>query len=182
LSYEIIIINDGSTDNSHNKIISWIQKSNFSSIHYIYSDSNEGKTGAIKKGIKIAKGNYSIIQDGDLEYTVTDIPRLLNYIIQHQLDSVIGYRIRKFQRFSLLDFTLKLGVLLLTFLFNILYHKKFKDLSGGYKIFKTTHLKSIDLKGRGYTFCYEVVIAFLKKNYTVGQHDHCVLKYQKFLK
>lgn len=68
-----------------------------------------------------------------------------------------------------MDITLKSGVIFLTFLFNFFYNQKFKDLSACYKIFKTKHLKSIQLDSKGYTFCYEVVIKFLNKNLSVGQ-------------
>lgn len=168
-TYELIIINDGSTDDSHNLISSWILKSGHLNVRYIDYEKNQGKTNAIKTGIEKTTGNYTIIQDGDLEYDILDIKRLLDYIKKNQLDSVIGHRTSKFQRLSPYDITLKSGVVILTILFNILYRSKFKDLSGGYKIFNTNSLKTIELEGKGFTFCYEVVIKFLKKKYTVGQ-------------
>jgi glycosyltransferase involved in cell wall biosynthesis len=170
-SYEIIIVNDGSTDNTHNAVTEWLNNNKIQNYYYIKSEFNQGKTEAIKIGAAQAKGTYCIIQDGDLEYDVNDIPRLVDYITKEKLDSVIGYRINKFQNISLLDTTLKMGVVLLTILFNSLYRTSFKDLSGGYKIFRTEAFKAIQFEGKGFTFCYEVVIKFLKHNFTIGQLD-----------
>jgi glycosyltransferase involved in cell wall biosynthesis len=170
-NYEVIVINDGSTDGTHLKITEWSTREEKNNFIYLKSELNQGKTGAIKRGILKAQGKYSIIQDGDLEYDVNDISRLVKSIDQDKLDAVIGYRRKKFQKINILDATLKSGVVLLTLLFNILYKTKFKDLSGGYKIFKTEALKAITLEERGFTFCYEVVIKLLKLKKSIGQID-----------
>lgn len=152
-------------------ITSWLETHHYQNFFYINSKLNQGKTGALKKGIEVAKGEYSITQDGDLEYDVNDIPRLLSYIKINNFDAVIGHRLTKFQKLDPLDITLKMGVVLLTNLFNILYKTSFKDLSGGYKIFKTQEIRSIEIQGKGFTFCYEVVIKLLKKGLAIGELD-----------
>ena len=66
---EIIVINDGSTDNSK-KIIEEFQNIK------LLNQENEGKGSAVQNGIRNSKGDYVLIQDGDLEYDPNDIVNL----------------------------------------------------------------------------------------------------------
>lgn len=150
-------------------ITEWIKKNDHINSHYIHSLANQGKTAAIKQGLEQAKGEYTIIQDGDLEYNFLDIPVLLKYIEEQKVDYVMGVRKSKFQTLNPHDIILKLGVIILAWLFNLLYKTDFKDLSGGYKIFKTEKLKTIHFTEEGFTFCYEVSIKFLQKKYSIAQ-------------
>lgn len=62
--HELIIVNDGSTDNSANIINEFINKHNHLKIEYIYQD-NEGQSSARNKGIEIASGEYIYFFDSD---------------------------------------------------------------------------------------------------------------------
>lgn len=167
----MIIVNDGSSDHTHKNLQSWIKSKHFSNVFYLNYAKNQGKSHAVQEGLKIANGKYSIIQDADLEYDIQDIRRLVDYIKKNNVEGVISYRRSKFKRINLYDIILKSGVVTLNIIFNFLYKSKFKDLSSGYKIFKTECFKSISLEGKGFTFDYEVIIKFLKKNYSLGQLD-----------
>ena len=78
LKKEIIVINDGSRDNSRRIILDYIEnKKEFRLIN----KSNEGKGSAIKLGIKEAKGDIIAIQDADLEYNPSDLEFLIEFLI-----------------------------------------------------------------------------------------------------
>ena len=64
---EIIIINDGSTDGTEQRIKEFIN-AHQDSIHYLSHEKNQGKGRAIQTAIGQVTGEYLIIQDGDLEY------------------------------------------------------------------------------------------------------------------
>ena len=85
-SYEIIIVDDGSTDDTEQ-----LAKS-LSPLVYVQLRRNFGQTAAMDCGIKKAKGKYIITLDGDGQNNPADIPRLLNYLEENNLDVVSGWR------------------------------------------------------------------------------------------
>ena len=96
---EIIIVNDGSTDNSYNII------KNINNIILINNTKNIGKGASIIKAIKIATGKFVIIQDADLEYDPNDIKKLLLKAKKENSDVVYGSRIlNKNNKYSTLSF------------------------------------------------------------------------------
>src|SRR5258708_35271 len=83
VSKEIIVVDDGSTDNSIPKVKSLLKKHHNSKINEIKlfaHTKNQGKGAAVKTGIKNATGDYVVIQDADLEYNPKFIPLLLKSI------------------------------------------------------------------------------------------------------
>ena len=64
--FEIIVVNDGSTDNTK------IELQNFKDKIILLNKENGGKGSAVKYGVKMSKGNFILIQDGDLEYKPED--------------------------------------------------------------------------------------------------------------
>ena len=71
---EIIVVDDGSSDGTVSEL------SKFKSINLILHPKNRGKGAALRTGFKAAKGKVVIIQDADMEYSPSDIPRLLQAV------------------------------------------------------------------------------------------------------
>jgi len=83
---EIIIINDGSTDGTTAAL------AQFESRHRVVHQENSGKGGAVRKAFHLAKGDFIIVQDADLEQNPDDFPKLLQPILNGQADVTFGSR------------------------------------------------------------------------------------------
>tara|TARA_B110000444_G_scaffold242695_1_gene260279 strand:- start:67 stop:765 length:699 start_codon:yes stop_codon:yes gene_type:complete len=167
LDFEIIIVNDGSTDGTL-KIIKENEKL-FN--HFINIEKNNGKGFAIKSGLKFATGDYIILQDADLEYDPSEYSKLLNPIISNKADVVYGSRFLGNDERRVLYFWHTLGNKFLTLLSNMLSNLNLTDMEVCYKVFKAEVIKNINLQENKFGFEPEVTAKIAKKNikiYEVG--------------
>ncbi|HEX9817505.1 MAG TPA: glycosyltransferase family 2 protein, partial [Patescibacteria group bacterium] len=90
---EVIVVNDGSRDSSEQKIISFMKsrQKNAKKIKY-FAKENGGKGSAVRLGLTKVTGDYTMIQDADLEYDPEDISELLKPIKRHRSQVVYGSR------------------------------------------------------------------------------------------
>ena len=167
LDFEIIIVNDGSTDGTL-KIIKENEKL-FN--HFINIEKNNGKGFAIKSGLKFATGDYIILQDADLEYDPSEYSKLLNPIISNKADVVYGSRFLGNDERRVLYFWHTIGNKFLTLLSNMLSNLNLTDMEVCYKVFKAEVIKNINLQENKFGFEPEVTAKIAKKNikiYEVG--------------
>lgn len=107
-SYEVIIVDDGSTDATKKTAESQISELSALQIRLISLPINRGKGFAVQHGIQNARGLYILVQDGDLEYSPSDIITLLKF--QRTLGesgATYGTRYRTGSQFKLIDLLLK---------------------------------------------------------------------------
>lgn len=157
LKKEIIVINDGSNDNT-SKILKSLKNKYINIL--LNLKKNKGKGYAIRQGLKKASGEIIIIQDADLEYDPKDIVSLLHEIESKKCQVVYGSRVLsnpgniKSQNFS---HNLRiLGNIFLTKLSNILNNQNLTDAHTCYKLFKSDLFKSIKLEESDFSFCPEI--------------------------
>ena len=89
-SYEIIFVNDGSTDNSW-EVIQRLSKEN-ENVRGIKFRRNYGKSPALYCGFKAAQGDVVITMDADLQDSPDEIPALYKMITEEGYDLVSGYK------------------------------------------------------------------------------------------
>src|SRR5688572_19559795 len=94
---EIIIVDDGSSDKTPQKIEE--KKKKIKDLIHIKHAVNRGKGTAVVSGIKKATGDYIIIQDADLEYHPQDIIKLIRPVMEGRAKVVYGTRLKRMPNF-----------------------------------------------------------------------------------
>ena len=162
-NYEIIIVDDFSNDGTREKLK---KLSIQDKIKIFYHSKNLGKGGAIKTAIAQISGDITIIQDADLEYDPFDYNKLLLPFFETDSDVVYGSRFLGGGKYVRIHFFWHyLANKILTFICNLFINLNLTDMETGYKVFKSSALKSIDLKENSFSFEPEVTIKFAKKKY-----------------
>jgi dolichol-phosphate mannosyltransferase len=146
---EIIIIDDGSTDGTREKLV---QLRPSSDVTVIFHQQNCGKGAAIRTGLNYARGEYVLIQDSDLEYDPQDYRVLLEPLQAGQANVVYGVRHDHPGR----GLRFFLGARLLTHLANLLYGCGIHDEATCYKVFRLSVLQQLKLECKRFEFCPEV--------------------------
>ena len=93
-SYEIIMIDDGSTDDSW-KVITEL-RSNNQNIRGIKFQRNYGKSAALNEGFKAAQGDVVITMDADMQDSPDEIPSLRRMIVEEGFDMVSGWKKKRY--------------------------------------------------------------------------------------
>lgn len=165
---EIIIIDDGSTDNSK----SIVQDLKLKGIKKIFHERNIGKGAAVRTGIESATGDLIIIQDADLEYNPEDYKKLLEPILQGRTKIVYGTRLANYplkfwgENKTVLP-THLIANRFLTGLVNFLFHSNLTDMETCYKLFSREVLNKVDLESNGFEIEPEITIKALKLGYNI---------------
>ena len=155
---EIIVVNDGSTDNSNDII----KKNNKLYNKLIDLKKNCGKGKAVIEGIKNCSQEYILIQDADLEYDPKDILEFLEETKKNNYDLIMGSRFIGNKR-TVLHFWHMVGNKFITFLFNFLNNTTFSDIYCCYCLFERKNLQVEKLKSNGWGQQAEI-LTYLVKN------------------
>lgn len=166
---EIIVIDDGSTDRT-SKLIEKLHKEG--KIILIKHDRNQGKGAAIRSGLNHATGDYTIIQDADLEYDPADIASLLTPIIEKKTEVVYGTRLRRLPNFKRDERTIRffihyIGNKMLSIITSVFYGQWITDMETGYKLIPTKVMKTLKLNSTGFEMEPEITAKLLKKRYRI---------------
>jgi glycosyltransferase involved in cell wall biosynthesis len=159
LVYEIILVDDGSSDGTREKL-SALKKEK--GIKVILHEKNQGKGAAIRTGINAVSGDVILIQDADLEYDPADYPALLKPIQDGKADVVYGSRFLGGAR-RVAMFWHMIANKMLTFTTNILYNTILSDMETGYKVFRKDILKGMNLRANRFDFEPEFTAKILKR-------------------
>ena len=149
--FEIIIVNDNSTDNSYG-VLKMLQKK-FKELRIVNRASNPGVGYAIRQGISSAKGSIIITMDGDLSHDPYEMPKLLAQLKNY--DMVCGSRYTKGGKANMAS-SRKLVSVLFNIVFRTLIGIKVRDFTSGYRAYNADILKKISLKSRKFGIFIEI--------------------------
>ncbi len=141
LSYEVILIDDGSTDESWN-VIEKISKGNrhFKGIKF---QRNYGKSAALNEGFKAAQGDVVITMDADMQDSPDEIPGLRKMIVEDGYDLVSGWKKVRYDN----TFTKNIPSKLFNSLARGVSGIKLHDFNCGLKAYRKKVVKSIEVYG-----------------------------------
>ncbi len=165
LAKEMVVVDDGSTDGTVEKLKKEIEHENAGLIKLVESSSNRGKGAAIRTGLSHVTGDIVLIQDADLEYDPQDYPRLLEPLLSGRAKVVFGSRFKGHIRG--MKFLNWLANKILALTANLLYRAKITDEATAYKAFDAQVIKSLDLKCQRFEFCPEVLAKVRKRGYEI---------------
>ncbi len=161
--YEIIIVDDCSNDGTNEILKNLPIKEK---VQIYFHDSNLGKGAAIHTALKHITGEITLIQDADLEYDPSDYDKLLIPFFETNADIVYGSRFLGGGKYVRIHFFWHyLANKILTFICNLCINLNLTDMETGYKAFKSSALKSVNLKEKSFSFEPEVTIKLAKKNF-----------------
>ncbi len=157
IEYELIVVNDGSTDNTE-KIIE-----NNKNIKVVNHEERKGYGASLKTGIKHSKFENILIIDADGSYPPEHIPDLLDYAANY--DMVVGARIGSKVKIPLIR---KPAKWFINKLANYLSEKKIPDLNSGMRLFKKEVFHHfIRILPNGFSFTTTITLALLINGYNI---------------
>jgi len=201
---EVIVVNDFSKDNTEEAVLSYKADHTDLDLQYFKHEVNKGKGAALHTGIRVATGDFIIIQDADLEYDPNEYNILLKPVTDGAADVVYGSRFMGGKPHRILFFWHTIGNRFLTLISNMFSNLNLSDMETCYKLFKSDIIKNISLHENRFGFepevtqkvarikgirIYEVGISYYGRTYEEGKKIswrdgfralYCVMKYGMF--
>ncbi len=179
LRKELIIVNDGSSDKTGDRL----KRIKDRRCVVINHKMNQGKGAAVRTALKAMTGNLAVIQDADMEYDPTDLDLLLAPILEGKADVVYGSRFIGAGPHRVLYFWHRVANSLITIICDMATNLNLTDVETGYKAFTKEVADNIKLKEDRFNFdpeftvkvarmgyrIYEVVISYAGRSYAEGK-------------
>ena len=152
--YEIIIVNDGSTDNSINKI----KELNIKNLKIVEHKKNMGYGAALLSGLRYAQGDLIITLDSDGQHNPKEIPKLIKPIINGNADIVIGSRYLGKSNYKIPIYTI-FGEFFIRIILLILFGQKIANNQSGFRAFHKKYMPLLNnMKYSGMAFTTEFLL------------------------
>jgi len=162
---ELVIVDDCSTDGTWD--ILQRLASGFPQIRLFRHARNSGKGAAVRTAIQQAAGDFSLIQDADLEYDPSEYSLLLRPLLDGHADAVFGSRYMAGEQTRVLPFWHSMINKGLTLVSNMFCNLNLSDMETCYKVFRTDLLKSIPIRSDRFGFEPEIVMKSAKRKFRI---------------
>ena len=160
---EVIFVDDGSRDRSLAMLKALARPGDT-----VLTKPNGGKGSAVRRGFEVARGNYVIVQDADLEYDPEEIPGLLIFAEEHGLQALFGSRRLKMQK-QFVHVLFFIGGSILTMICNVLYGSRLTDQPTCYKMVLRNILQTLPLRENDFRFDPELTAMLLRRGIEIAE-------------
>jgi glycosyltransferase involved in cell wall biosynthesis len=157
---EVLVIDDGSTDGTKEKLRKWDKK-----CIVIYQNKNSGKGSAIRNGLQKVSGDLILIQDADFEYSPSNYKVLLEPFDNPNVNVVYGSRFLGPHLSTM--FIYAQGNKFVTLITNLLFNTNITDMETGFKVFRKEVFNNVSLQSNRFEFEPEITTKVLKKGYQI---------------
>lgn len=157
--YEIIVINDGSLDNTK-EVIEGLQKK-YRSLRLVNHKTNLGYGWAIRTGIREAKFPHVFFMDSDNQFDINDLKGFLKY---NNADLVIGYRIKRDDPFTRILASRVYGLFVKS-----LFGLKVKDIDCAFKLMKKSSVEELGFVSNSFFVSTELLVRARKKGLQIKE-------------
>lgn len=144
--YDIILVNDGSSDSSWFKITEASKK--YSQLVGLNLVTNSGQSAAMSAGIEYANGDFIVTLDGDLQNDPSDVPMMLEVQKEKDWDVVSGERVKRKDAM----FTKKIPSRIANYMIRVISGVKLRDYGCALRVFKKDVAKNLELYGELHRF------------------------------
>ena len=160
LSFELIVVDDGSTDNT----TAVVRQAQAKGLRLVHNERNHGKGYTVRQGVLAASGKYVLFTDADLSAPIEEASKLLDIAIKEGADVVIGSRaidrkyIEKHQ-----TRTRELGGIAFNLMVRLLLGLRLQDTQCGFKLFDRQKSRRIFEQQTTFGFGFDPELLFLAK-------------------
>jgi glycosyltransferase involved in cell wall biosynthesis len=158
--YQIIIVNDGSKDNT--KEVAESLAKQYANVEVKSHTTNKGYGAALRTGFQSAKKNWVFYTDGDNQFDINEITLLMPLMENH--DIVSGYRIDRKD-----PFIRKLNAGIFNLGLYLLFGLRIRDVDCAFKLYKRDLFDKIEIISDGALVDAEIMIKARKLKYRIGQ-------------
>jgi dolichol-phosphate mannosyltransferase len=159
---QIVVVDNYSTDGSRELL----QQLDLPDVEVIFHPRNLGKGSSVRSAIARCTGDYSFIQDADLEYDPADIPLFLDKATGERAAAVYGSRTLGGEA-NYKYAANYLGVRALTWMTNLLYGARLTDVATASKMVRTDLLQSLNLTSAGFDLDFELTDKILRTGHEI---------------
>lgn len=165
ISKQIIVVNDGSTDDTP---LALRALERYKDVRVVHHPANAGKGAALQTGFRMATGKFVIVQDADLEYDPSDILRVIEPLINGTADVVYGsrYLAQVHQDPSRVH---RFGNWVLTTLSNLMTGYRLTDMETCYKAFRRDLLCQIEIEQKRFGFEPEITAKLARRGVRITE-------------
>ena len=170
LDLEIIVVDNVSTDGTREFLSTLIESGEAGDenspvrLRVVFQSENHGKGASVRRALGLARGEWVIVQDADLEYDPNDYEKLLALATRKRLDAVFGTRLapgsatRRDQPRTAFFY----GRVGLTLFYRVLYGSPLDDVATCYKLMRRSFAWSLGLKCDGFDLDFEIAAKVAK--------------------